>query len=239
MSTRLPLSLYRAAWSLPLVLLSLTGAAAADEMLRSVTITGAGEVSRAPDMATMSIGVTTIGKTAAEALSANSTLQSSVIETLKGAGIAASDMQTSGLNIGPQYPPSRDDKAEKMQSFHASNMLQIRIHDLDNLGALLDEAVTSGATDFGGLSFGLADRRDAEDEARKLAVADARKKAELYAAALGLKLGPVLHLRESNGYSGQPMMEYARSAAMAPPVETGELAIAAQVSVEYALEAAE
>ena len=115
-------------------------------------------------------------------------------------------------------------------------MVTVRVRALDQVGSVLDAAVTDGANTLNGISFGLADPVPATDEARKAAVADARRKAELYAAAAGVKVGKVLSISENGGYA-QPMMmaEAMAGKSAAVPVQAGELSVAASVNVTFEL----
>jgi uncharacterized protein len=206
----------------------------ADDTAR-ITVSGEGRVEAAPDMATLSLGVTTQADTAAAALAANSQQLAVVLDRLRAAGIAARDLQTSGLSMQPNWDYSNN-AAPRITGYVASNMLTVRVRALDTLGTVLDSAVRDGANTFNGLGFALADPAAALDEARRRAVADARHKAELLAEAAGVTLGPVVSISEGGG-GGQPAPMY-RSAAMAAeavPVAEGEVLLSAQVSIVYAI----
>lgn len=201
---------------------------------RFITVTGTGTTQAAPDMATLMIGVTTQGATAAEALAANSKATEAVIARLTASGVAARDMQTSNLSINPNWT-GYDSATPTISGYVASNMLTIRIRALDTTGAVLDAAVADGANTLNGMTFGLADPEPALDEARRDAVADARAKAELLAAAAGVKLGPVLSISDSASPM-DPMPMYRDAIAASPvPVVGGELDLSASVQVTYEL----
>lgn len=197
-----------------------------------IVVTGTGNVEAAPDMATLSIGVTTQGDSAAAALAANSAAVEAVMARLTAAGIEARDMQTSNLSLYPNWHSS-DSQAPTITSYVASNQLTIRIRQLDGLGAVLDAAVADGANTLNGLTFGLADPGPAMDEARKEAVAEARARAELLAAAAGVTLGPILEISEGSSWS-EPVPMYRAEAAAAPvPVAGGELGLSATVTIHF------
>jgi uncharacterized protein YggE len=212
--------------------------AMADEGPR-LTVTGEGRVDTAPDMATISLGVTTEGDTARAALDANNAQLDAVLDRLRAAGIEDRDMQTTGLSLNPRYNYDQSSGGgNQITGFTASNAVTVRVRALDALGGILDASVGDGANTLNGLSFGLADPVPATDEARKRAVADARRKAELYAAAAGVSLGAVQSISEQMSFGGPMPMAmadagFAKEASV--PVATGEVGMAAQVTIVYAI----
>ncbi len=209
-----------------------TTAAAQEAPAPMITVTGEGVVEAAPDIATLTIGVTTEGETAAAALAANSAALEAVLARLTAAGIEPRDMQTSNLSLNPNWT-GHDSGTPTISGFVASNMLTVRVRALDSLGAVLDASVADGANTLNGLTFGLANPEPVLDEARKEAVANARAKAELLAEAAGVKLGKIVSISETAAY--QPPMPMFRqdAASAAPPVQGGELGMTASVSIFY------
>ncbi len=206
----------------------------------AISVTGQGSVTAPPDMATFSLGVNTTGETARAALDANSAALVAVLAQLSAAGVADKDMQTSGLSLGPvyDYSASGSGEAPKPTGFQATNMVTVKVHALDGLGALLDAAVGEGANTLNGVFFGLEDTSAMADEARLLAVADARRKAELLAGAAGAKLGRIIAIGEGGTvmpFGGMGGVAFERAAPAAVPVAAGELEISAQVSVTWEL----
>jgi len=215
------------------------GPAHAESALQAaeITVTGEGRVEARPDMAVISLGVTTEAKTAAGAMAGNSAQLGAVLATLKSAGIADRDLQTSGLSLNPNWN-RRSETGPVIQGYIASNQLTARVRDLTILGAVLDAAITDGANTLNGVSFGLANDDDLRDEARKRAVADARHKAELLSKAAGVTLGAVVSISE-NGGGGGPAPLFRKSAAMmaeAVPVAEGEVSLSASVTLVWALQ---
>lgn len=213
------------------------GALAGDTApLRTITVAGDGEASGVPDIAILSIGVETEGKTAAEALDKNAARMSAAIAKLKARGVAPKDMQTSSLSVGPRYDYSNDGRPPRIVGYTANNSLTVKLRDLAKAGSIIDDAVGDGANTLGGVSFGFDDPKPLMNEARQAAVKDARAKAELYAAAAGVTLGPVLQIND--GYasppSPPPMMEMRVAAkAASTPIETGESAVNANVTMVF------
>jgi uncharacterized protein len=218
----------------PLAMALVAGAALAAPVLAQtpaqITVTGEGQVEAAPDMATMTLGVTTEGPTPAEAMAANSSQLAAVLERLRGAGISDQDLQTTGLSLNPNWQNDATGTAPRIAGYVATNMLTVRIRALDGLGAVLDAAIGQGANTFNGISFGLADPAPAMNEARRRAVADAMARAELLAGAAGVPLGPVLSITEG-GASGWPAPAYRMDAAAASPVPVAAGQVSTQASV--------
>lgn len=198
-----------------------------------ITVTGEGTVQVTPDMATIALGVTTDGASAAEAMAANSKALQAVIDRLKSAGIEDRDLQTSNLSLNPNWVGYDAGQTPKIAGYVASNMLSVRVRALDKLGSVLDASITDGANTLNGITFDLAAPRPAQDEARKAAVADAKARAELLAAAAGVKLGKIEAISEAAGYgTPMPMFRDEKSAA-AVPVASGQIGMTASVTITY------
>ena len=231
-STRTYSCIYSAALALAL---ALPVQARADAPFPQISVSGEGVVQSAPDMATISLGVTTQGATAAEAMAANSAEVAKVLANLTAAGIEGRDIQTTGLSLNPVW--SNYDTTQKIDSYSAVNSVTVRVRALDALGGVLDAAVKDGANTLNGLTFGLADPGPALDEARKRAVADAARKAAILAQAAGVKLGRVVNITEGGGYANPaPMFRAEASMKDAVPVAGGEVAMSVSVTILYAIE---
>lgn len=202
-----------------------------------LTVGGSGESRIAPDLAVIQLGVTSQADSAAAAMAQNGEQQSAVIEALKDSGIAAEEIQTSGINLNPMMDYG-EGRAPQITGYQASNMVSVRVAEVERLGEVLDAIVAAGANEINGINFQREDGLAAEDDARRAAVEDARHKAEVLAEAAGLSLGPILLLRDRPANDGpQPMMMRAEAARGAgTPVETGQLSVTSEVEVVYALE---
>jgi uncharacterized protein len=211
--------------------LPLAGPVLAEGAVPTITVTGTGTIQAAPDLATLMIGVTTQGETAAVALSANSDAVAAVTARLRASGIEARDMQTSNLSINPNWTSFDSSSSPTIAGYVATNLLTIRVRDLGGLGAVLDAAVADGANTLNGLTFGMAKPEPALNEARKAAVADARARAELLVAAAGMKLGRVVTITEGGAWTDPAPMF--RDSAAAVPVQGGEVAMTASVTIQY------
>lgn len=201
----------------------------------TITVNGEGEVSARPDMATVTLGVDTLGDSANTALAENTAATAKMLETLKTAGIAASDMQTSDLTLGPRWEHPQEGQP-KVVGFVASNNVSVTVRDLNKLGNVLDAVVKNGANTFQGLRFGLSDPKPNTDAARKAAVVDAIARANLYAEAAGVALGPVQSLTESfTGQQPRPMMRMAADSGAGVPLAEGEVSVKANVTMVFRL----
>ena len=211
------------------------GVAAADDKPRLFSVSGTGSVSRAPDMATISVGVTTLSQGASQGLDENSRDVRGVIDQLLAGGVIETDIQTSNFSIQPVYKSNKSyssDDGPKVDHYRVSNMVTAIIRDVTKVGAVLDQVVSAGGNQVNGIKFGLIDRQSAEDEARQLAVADARRKAELIAAAAGVQLGPVQSISEGGGHVA-PRAEMMVARAASVPIQGGELGITANVNITW------
>jgi len=158
-----------------------------------------------------------------------------VLAAIKDAGIADRDIQTSRLSLQPQYDPNKAGTA-RLTGFQATNQVTVRIRDIDKLPAVLDRAIAAGANEMSGIEFVVSEQSKLLDQARDDAIADARRKAELYAKAAGAALGKAVSIAEqSSGF--QPVVMYARAAAQAgeTPIASGEVTLRATVNVGFEL----
>lgn len=208
------------------------------EAPRQISVSGTGRVDLAPDMATVRIGVTHQDEDAAAALQQTSDAVAAMLARLTELGIAPRDVQTAGLSLNPVWRDRPEQQGQPMPwGFEASNVVSLRLRDIAALGEVLDSLVADGANRLDGVSFGLQDPEASMDEARRLAVADARRKATLFAEAAGVALGQVIDLTETGMATPRPqMMEMAAMRADSVPVAAGEVGITASVQMTFALE---
>jgi len=204
--------------------------------LSTVTVSGVGTATAPPDMAEITTGVVTRAPTAAQALAQNNQAMAALLQTLAGVGIAARDIQTTNVSVSPQRRPGRDAAPTDIVAYEVVNQVHVKVRDLPSLGRVLDQQVAQGANSLSGIRFGLNDPAPLLDEARKRAMADARRKAELYAAVAGLKVGRVVSVQEAGAALPRPEMAARAMMSAAVPVAAGEQEIQASVSVTYVLE---
>ena len=207
--------------------------------VQTVSVSGHGEVNLAPDTASISIGVDVTQPTLAEAQAQATAQATAVIATLKAAGIADEDIQTTSFNVDILRDTSRHADPNQITGFEITNQLAVTVRDTAIVGQVLDKAVKAGANNISGVSFYVDDQTVAAREARRLAVDNARTKAEELAAAAGLTLGPVVFMNEGTQTPVLPMYpvpEGAMAKAAAPvPVESGSSTVAVDVSMAFEL----
>src|SRR5262249_18047703 len=160
---------------------------------------------------------------------------------LKGAGIAEEDIQTSNFAVSPQYPPYQPGQttSPRITGYQVSNQVTARVKDLAKLGAILDTLVRAGSNQISGIAFDVNEPKSFLEEARKKAVAAARARAELFAAAAGVSLGRVVQISESGAIvAPMPALRYAAMDGAAPsvPVAAGQQTLSANVSVTYEIQ---
>lgn len=217
--------------------------ATGEQPRRVITVTGEGEAAVAPDMAIVNLTVLREGETAREALDAGNAAMADVLAALREAGIADRDLQTAGFGIAPQYVyPENGENGEgpRITGYQVTNSLSVRVRELDDLGGLLDRAVSLGVNQGGDILFTNDDPASAMDEARRDAVEDARNRAETLTEAAGIGLGDIVRIDESVQQAPpMPMMraEMARSlsADAAVPVAAGENTYSVSVTITWEL----
>jgi uncharacterized protein len=225
--------------------LVLTAPAVAEDTAHGplLNLSAYGETQAAPDMATITLGVQVQAKTAQEAMRANAERMTGLIAALKRQGIADKDIQTSNLNLQPQYDyhqgvSSPSGQAPTLTGYQASNDVSVTVYDLARLGQTVDAVVAGGANQMNGVSFGLKDPQTAENAARVQAVGRLQAEAQLYAKTTGMRVKALRSLSEGGGYSPSPVrpMMYANKADVATPVQAGQLDLRVEVSAVYELE---
>jgi uncharacterized protein len=209
-------------------------------LIPSITVAGSGSVPGRPDTAELMAGVVARSSTAAQALAQNSASMEKVLKAVTGMGIAERDVQTRGFSVAPQRRPGRPEVSQppEIVGYEVTNEVRVKVRDLNILGRLLDQLVSEGANVLGGVQFSVDDPAPLLDQARAKAMADARRKAALYAREAGVKLGRVLLIQESSAAVPVPRFMAAQAMAAAPsvPVAPGEQEFQASVSVTYAIE---
>ncbi len=224
-----------------LATLALTAPTLAAQPERTITVGGEGRATVARDLAVVEVGVVAQGPTARAALDRNSAAMAEVLDTLANRfGIAERDIETSLLDLRAEYERDPNGRPTgKVAGFHSTNQVRVRVRTLTKLGELLDAVVGAGANRIAGVGFTTETVADALDAARRLAVADARRRAALYAAAAGAGLGEVVSIREHLPPEPGPRavaQAFAAEAAAAVPVASGETELRVAITVVFALE---
>ncbi len=196
---------------------------------------GVGRVRRPPDEAALSVSVERSAPTAAEAQAGASEQMRKVMAVLSGRGIDPADLSTETISLEPTY--DYRESAARLTGYRASQSFALRLRRLDELGPTIDAAVAAGASGISGVALGIADARSAEDEARGLAVADARHRAEILASAAGVTLGPLVELAEGGLIRGPlPMMAKGMEAMSADtPIAEGSTEVVVEIQASFAI----
>ena len=201
----------------------------------AISVSGEATVSVPPDLALVEGGVTSEAKTAREASDANNAAMGKVLQALKGAGIDEKDYQTSRLSLQPESAPNRTGGPATIVGYRASNRVTIRLRDVAKVASVIDTLVAAGANDIGGINFMVSQASKLLDEAREQAVADARRKAEIYAKAAGVTLGAPLSISEEGNVAPVPYRKMAAGMAASAPVAQGEETLSVTVHVSWAI----
>ena len=209
-------------------------------MKRSISVPGVGRVSVQPDIATLRLGVLVVRPTAAAARESAAATMTAVLEALSANGVPKKDLRTALLSLSPvtDYSP---ETGPRVTGYQAANSVSVTVRDLAQAGALIDAALGAGATSMDGLEFSVDDPSAAEEQARRHAMADAKRRAETIAAASGVTLGAVTNVVEGER-GGMPVPFPAlravafKAEAADTPVEAGSQEIVVSVTVAYAIE---
>jgi uncharacterized protein YggE len=203
-------------------------------------ISAAGEVTRVPDLAIISAGVQTLLPTATAAIEQNAARMDRVRTALKRAGIDDKDIQTSSINLNPEYQYDQN-QPPRLTGYRATNTVNVKFRDLKRTGAILDALVAEGANQINGPSLTIDKPEAALDEARAKAIANGRARAELYARALGMRVVRILSVSESGGYAVPPpmpmvMMAERSDASAKTAIDPGTQQLQVSVSMSFQLQ---
>jgi uncharacterized protein len=202
---------------------------AADAAEEGITATGVGTVEAVPDRAELSFGVTTRGTTAKNASTANAERMTELIDALKAAGVRSEDIRTQSVSVSPRHSPM----GKRLPGFVAENSVSVQV-DSDRAGAIVDVAVSNGATNASGPSFDVSDRDALYREALQAAVREAREKAEAIASAGGVSVGDVTRVVEGGSAEPAFYLETAQRTS-ATPIEPGQEEVQATVKVTFSV----
>jgi uncharacterized protein YggE len=211
-----------------------------DAQTRGISVAGEGRVSAKPDVALITLGVTALRPTVAEARESAAASLTGMIDAIKAGGVAEKDIQTQQLSIYPEY--DYNDGNQTLRGFRVSNTVTAKLRDVDKTGDIVDAAVEAGGDEatIQGIAFTIDDPEDLREQARAAAVADAKKRAETLASASGVEIGEPLSISEGGVF--EPPIFYDRAAG-APatgetattPIEPGELDVVINVNVTWAI----
>ena len=202
-----------------------------------LSVSASAEARHAPDVASVSAGVVTQAADANSAMRANAEQMQKVMAAIRAAGIADKDIQTSGINLNPNYRYA-ENQPPAITGYQASNTVNIKVRDIGKLGEVLDALVASGANQVHGPSFEIDQPEAVYDEARQAALKQAQARAEMYAQSLGLRVRRIVSISEGGGF--QPPVPMMKAMAMdarmeSAPVAPGETTLSANLDVVFEL----
>jgi len=206
----------------------------------AITVQGEGVVSAPPDTAILQIGADAQAATVADARSQAASAAAAIIAAAKADGVADADVQTAQFSIQPQY--NNDNGHQTLTGYTVENLVQIKVRALDSVGKIIDDAVAAGGnnTIVRGISFTIEDTTALAQQARQLAVQDAKAKADQYAAATGVTVGRPISITEES--APPPVAVTAKASLAAPaapaptPVAPGTLDVRVTVTIAYAIQ---
>ena len=200
---------------------------------RTVSVSASGSVTAEPDLAIISIAVVSEAETAREALARNTATMAKVIDGLKALAISAQDIRTTEVNVEPRYRNAKD-RAPSIIGYQVVNQVRITARQLQRLGEVLDHVISLGANQIGGIAFEVSKAEELKDEARQAAMANALRRAKLYAASAGAEIGQVLTISEDPP-APRPRPMAKELAAGNVPIEPGTQHLEVKIHVTWAL----
>ena len=203
------------------------------EFKNTISVTGEGKIYTKPDIAMVSISVVSEGKRVIEVQNENTKKINKVIKFLKDSGIEEKDIKTINYNLSPQYV-YEERKTPIIVGYSLSQVLEVKIRILDKVGDILEGATEQGVNEINSLYFKVDKDEEVKEEARKLAIDDAKKKAEKLASQLGVKLVKISSFSEGGGET--PVyrnLEYGVGGGGAPQIQVGENEIIISVTLTY------
>jgi len=209
-----------------------------------IRVIGRAAVEAVPDYVTVQVGITNRASSPSAALDQNSAIARKIIDFAKKSGIGEQDIRTDSINLNPAFKTVRDPNGTTRQEpdgYNASNMVRIKLTDISQLGKFMRDILDQGATNIGGVHFGLLNSQKIADEARTKAVEDAVRQAKALADAAKVKLGPIEEIvhpprRDIGPMDGQADLAVRAPARTTVPVEVGTLTISSEVEITWRIE---
>ena len=203
-----------------------------------LSVSAQADARRVPDVATLSAGVVTQALDANAAMRDNANRMDKVMAAIRAAGIAERDIQTSGINLNPQYKYA-ENQNPTITGYQASNTVNIKVHDIARLGKVMDALVASGANQVNGPSFDIDQPDPVYDEARRSALEKGQARAAMYAKTLGMRVRRIVSISEGGGFrppGPMPMMAFSRGKAESDTaVAPGESTVSVNLDIVYEL----
>lgn len=234
--------------ALLMALLALPVAAEAEEQTHldksTLTVTGTGRLAVIPDMAFVTFGMETAGKSLGQAQRQNTEAMQRVTERLRELQIDKERIQTSSFTVSPQYKPAPKRSPDappappEITGYVVSHSVTVEVRNTERVAAVIEASLAAGANHFQGLHWALSDEQQGRLEALKQAAARAREKASALSEALKVKLVRLISANEG-GHIVRPVPMASRSmvameaGGSEPPIFSGEIKIEATVTLLY------
>lgn len=189
-----------------------------------------------PDVASLDAGVTTVATTAVAAMQQNAAQMTAVIDRIRALGVRREDIGTTGINLQAEYEWDEPTRMQRFRGYRVMNRVAVKLRDIGRTGEVLDALVAAGATDLGGVAFGVDDPSATQDRAREVAMRTAQRRATDYARMAGYTGVRLLEVNEGQPqfYGPVPVGAAARlEAAPATPVVPGQVQSGVTISVKY------
>lgn len=203
----------------------------------TITVSGSGDVSVAPDVADVMLGISVTKLTVKDARATAASSMEAVLAAVKKTGVADKDIVTVNLSLNPVYDYGSGSSVPRFVGYQFSNTVKVTVRDLTNLAAVVDDSVAAGATTVQGISFRLDNPKPVEAQARQLAMTDARTKADALASAASVQIKGVASISEvtvsSPMYYASGSMDKLAAASVSTPIQTGTTDVQIQVTVSY------
>jgi len=207
-----------------------------------ITVTGTGDAYATPDIALIDISVLTQDKDVSKASDENSKKMNDIIAYVKGTGVEDKDIKTINFSISPVYSYDSRTGKRSLDGYQVSQNLEVKIRNLSKVGDIISNSTSLGANDISSLSF-IVDNDDAvKEQAKSLAIADARNKAKTLEKELGVKLGKIVNFSEGtypapvyNSSYGAGVMDMKSASSITPTIATGQNKITSNVTITYSI----
>lgn len=206
-----------------------------------ITVTGTGDAYATPDIGLIDISVLTQDKVVSTASDENSKKMNDIIAYVKGAGVEEKDIKTINFNISPIYSYESRTGKRNLDGYQVSQSLEVKIRDLSKVGDIISNATSLGANDISSLTFIVDNDELVKEQAKSLAIADAKTKAKNLEKELGIKLGKIVNFSEGTypsptyAYGLGGAMEMKSASSISPTIQTGQNKVTSNVTITYSI----
>ncbi|MFZ3054718.1 MAG: SIMPL domain-containing protein [Minisyncoccales bacterium] len=208
-----------------------------------ISVTGTGEVYVTPDIGLVDMSVVSKSIEVSTATTESSEKMNKIIEYLKGNNVEEKDIKTTSFNISPVY--SWEDKTGKriLDGYEVTQTIEVKIRDLAKVGDIISNATDLGANNISSLSFTVDDDEKVKEEAKELAIKDAREKAKNLEKSLGVHLVKIVNFSEGTypvysydqSYKSMSATGLSLESSISPTIQTGQNKVTSTVTITYSV----